>query len=52
MSPDLNPNKHAWNELERHVQGRVNTPENVHELFQVLKQEWVAIPVQVIHNLI
>ena len=27
-------------------------PANVHELFQALKQEWVAILAQVIHNLI
>ena len=44
VSPDLNPNKHTWNELERHVQGRVNTPANVRELFQSLKQVWATIP--------
>ena len=48
-SPDLNLNKHTWNELETRVRGRVNAPENVRELFQALKQEWVAIPAQVIY---
>ena len=52
ISPDLNPNTRNWNELERCVQGRVNAPANVRELFQALKQELVAIPEQVIHNLI
>ena len=50
MSTDLNPSKHTWNDLERHIQSRVNAPANVCELFQALKQEWVAIPEQVIHN--
>ena len=52
MSPDLNPNKHTWNELERHVRGREDAPGNVHELFQTLKQEWVAFLAQVIYSLI
>ena len=52
MSPDSKPNKHAWNELGKRVRGRVNAPANVHELFQALKQEWVAIPAQMIYNLI
>ena len=52
MSSDLNTNKHTWNELERRVRGRVNALVDVHELFQALKPRWVAIPVQVIHNLI
>ena len=54
MSPDLNPVEHFWDELDRHVRGRVNDPENLPELFEALElqQEWVTIPVQVIHNLI
>ena len=44
MSPDLNPNKHTQNELERCLRSRVNTFANVHESFQTLKKEWVAIP--------
>ena len=38
-SPDLNPNKHTWNELQKHIRGRVNAPANVRELFQALKQK-------------
>ena len=48
----LDPVEYTWDELDRRVWGRVNTPVNVLELFQALQQEWVAIPVQVIHNLI
>ena len=36
----------------RRARGRANTPANVHELFQALKQEWVVIQVQVIYNVI
>ena len=46
LSPDLDPNKHTGNELERRVRGTVDAPANVRELFQALKQYWVAIPVQ------
>ena len=52
LSPELNPNKHAWNESERRFRDRVNAPANVRELFQTLKQQWVPIPAQVIYNLI
>ena len=52
MSPDLNQNKQTWNKLERRVRGRMNAPANVRELSQALQQERVAIPAQVIHNLI
>ena len=52
MSQDLDPNKHTRNELERQVRSRVKDSANVHESFQALKQEWVAILAQVIHNLI
>ena len=52
MFPDLNPDKNTWNELGRCVRGRGNAPTNVRELFQRLKKEWLAIPAQVIHNLI
>ena len=51
MSPDLNPNQHARNESERRAGGRVNDSANVCELFQPLKQGWLAIPARVIHNL-
>ena len=50
--PRLNPNKHSWNELERRVRGRVNAPANMRELFQAIKQEWVANPAQAIYNLV
>ena len=52
MSPDLNKETHTWQELERCVQGRKNTPANILEPFQTLKQGWVAIPAQLIYNLI
>ena len=38
MSPDLIPNKHTQNELERHVWGRVSTHPNVLECLKQLTQ--------------
>ena len=39
-SPDLDPDKHTRNKLERRVQARVSAqPANVHDLFQALKWE-------------
>ena len=50
--PDLNPTEHIREDLDRCVQGRVNTHANTRESFHTLRQEWAAIPAQVIHNLI
>ena len=49
LSPDLNPIEHI---LDTCVRGRVSIPANVHELFKALRQEWVAIKAQMIHNMI
>ena len=49
---NVNPIEHIWDELDRRVEGRVNARASVRELFQSLQQECVAIPAQMIHNLL
>ena len=44
--------EHIWDELGRQVQGAVNTPANVHQLFLAFRRSGVAIPVPQIHNMI
>ena len=51
-SPDMNPIEHLWDELDRRVRRRVAPPETLDSLAQALQEEWTAIPVDVIQNLI
>lgn len=52
MSPDMNPIEHVWDELDRRVRARVNTPINLNELFTALQEEWDTMPADVIRNVI
>ena len=52
FSPDLNPIKHLWDELDRRVRRRDNLPSSVPELEQALLQEWNNIPQKTVNNLI
>ena len=52
FSPDLNPIKHLWDELDRRVRRRDNPPSSVPELEQALLQEWNNIPQMTVNNLI
>lgn len=42
MSPDLNPIEHLWGILKRQVEGR--RVSNIHQLRDVIKEEWERIP--------
>lgn len=44
LSPDLNPIEHLWDELGRAVRRRDPQPTNLHQLRQILVEEWNAIP--------
>ena len=54
ICPHLNPVAYISDELDKQVCGKWNALANMRKLFhfQALHQEWVAIPAQVIHNLI
>ncbi|GBM07988.1 hypothetical protein AVEN_176523-1 [Araneus ventricosus] len=51
-SPDLNTIEHAWDMLGRQIAGRNVPPGTLHELQQVLLQEWALLPQQAINNTI
>ncbi|GBM48133.1 hypothetical protein AVEN_10540-1 [Araneus ventricosus] len=48
-SPDLNPIEHVWDILGRRFAGRILPPGTLHELKQVLLQEWALLPQQAIN---
>ena len=49
-SPDLNPIEHVWDYLGKRVQERM--PQNLHQLQDILREEWQLIPQEFINNLI
>lgn len=49
-SPDLAPIEHLWDILGRRVRDNHPTPVDGAQLFQLLQQEWMAIPQQVLQN--
>ena len=50
FSPDLSPIEHLWDVLDRRVRRR--DPQNADQLEEFLRQEWEAIPLHEIQNLI
>ena len=44
QSPDPNPIKHLWDELERRLQARLNRPSSVSDLTNALVAEWNQEP--------
>jgi hypothetical protein len=51
-SPDLNPNEHACDLLDRRVRARAITPRNVWEFAGALVEEWGIISQQELANLV
>ncbi|GFY13606.1 transposable element Tcb2 transposase [Trichonephila clavipes] len=51
-SPDLNPIEHVWDFLGRRLAARTLPPVTIRELRLALKDEWVAMPQQLIDTLI
>ena len=43
-SPDLNPIKHLWDELERHVRQRQPPPQSLYQFIQAVQHKWHRIP--------
>ena len=50
-SPDLSPIEHLWDHLGQRIRRRPNPPMNRDQLVQALRQEWRAIPDDVIRRL-
>ncbi|GFT79311.1 transposable element Tcb2 transposase [Trichonephila clavipes] len=51
-SPDLNPIEHVWDALRRRITARLHHPENTQHLKQVLIEEWVLLPQEMLHQLV
>ncbi|GES94162.1 IS630 family transposase [Rhizophagus clarus] len=52
QSPDLNPIKYMWNELERRIRARTNSPKNLGELESLLQECWLQIQREVYQKLV
>ncbi|GFX05042.1 transposable element Tc1 transposase [Trichonephila clavipes] len=51
-SPDLNPIEHVWDALGRRIAARLHHPENTQQLKQMLIEEWVLLPQEMLHELV
>ena len=51
-SPDLSPTEHLWDELDRRVRRRRNTPNILGQLHTALLEEWENIPIRKINALV
>ncbi|GFX21544.1 transposable element Tcb1 transposase [Trichonephila clavipes] len=51
-SPDLNPIEHVWDALGKRIAARLHHPENTQQLKQMLIDEWVLLPQEMLHQLV
>ncbi|GFW37692.1 transposable element Tcb2 transposase [Trichonephila clavipes] len=51
-SLDLNPIEHVWDALERRIAARLHHLENTQQLKQMLIEEWVLLPQEMLHQLV
>ncbi|GFY35746.1 transposable element Tcb2 transposase [Trichonephila clavipes] len=51
-SPELNLIEHVWNALGRRIAARLHHPENTQQLKQMLIEEWVLLPQEMLHQLV
>ncbi|GFY14333.1 transposable element Tc1 transposase [Trichonephila clavipes] len=51
-SPDLNPIEHVWYALGRRIAACLHHPENTQQLKQMLIEEWVLLPQEMLHQLV
>ncbi|GFX59978.1 transposable element Tcb2 transposase [Trichonephila clavipes] len=51
-SPDLNLIEHVWDALGRRIEARLHNPENTQQLKQMLIDEWVLLPQEMLHQLV
>ena len=52
QSPDLNPIKNLWDELERRVRRHVPLPKNRDTLWEILQEEWSKLDENIYNNLV
>ncbi|GFS49156.1 transposable element Tcb2 transposase [Trichonephila clavipes] len=49
-SPDLNPIEHVWDALGRRIAARLHHPENTQQIKQMLIEEWILLPQEMLHQ--
>ena len=52
QSPDLNPIENLWKELKTRIYRIRPRPTNKNELFDLIKREWEALPVDLLKTLV
>jgi len=52
QSPDMNPIEHAWKILKERIHARANKASSLDEVFEIAKEEWNNIPLEVFRDLI
>lgn len=52
QSADLNPIEHVWNYLKVQIGARERRPTSIHELWNVVLEEWEKVPLDFIRKLI
>ena len=52
VSPELNPNEHVWDRVNRSVRGRPVPPQILQDLEEALVEEWSLIPQRYLRRLI
>jgi hypothetical protein len=51
QSADLNPIEHVWNYLKVQIGKRGTRPTSIHDLWEVILEEWEKIPIDFIRKL-
>ncbi|GFY32505.1 transposable element Tcb2 transposase [Trichonephila clavipes] len=51
-SSDLDPIEHVWDALRRCIAARLHHPENTQQLKQMLIEEWVLLPQEMLHQMV
>ncbi|GBC20579.2 congested-like trachea protein isoform X1 [Rhizophagus irregularis DAOM 181602=DAOM 197198] len=52
QSPDLNPIEHMWDELERRIRARTNSPKNLGEIESFIQECWSQIQCEMYQKLV
>ena len=51
QSPDINIIEHLWQYLESKLRSRFQPPSGLSELETALQEEWLNIPLNIVHDL-
>jgi len=52
QSPDINPIEHVWHRLKTRINGLLDIPRNLDEMWVAIQEEWKKIEVEFINTLV